>query len=562
MALYLEALTEKGEPVKLMLSPGKPVVLGRAMDADLSIPGDPYISRKQAEIQLGDGRLSVRRLSGASNPILYRGEEQNEFTISAGDRFVVGKTQFTLVPEATMVRLQTDSGADQRLSHTISEQDLYTMGGRSDRLRLLDLLELPEMLRSKPRNEFFVHLAALLRIATNARWSSITNEAGSVLAKDAADASVTSFTMSRSLAQVALKEAPRPTLYLWSKPTADLKATVSEGSDWAICAAMRLAGEPPVLLYVTGEGGESGESHQENARFVGLVADMVSRSLSVQKLEGMQGRLQQYFSGPVISKILESNDPKELEPRLAQATTMFFDLRGFSKRTEGQNDKILEHLNELRRVMTAMTEEIFKENGVVLQYLGDGIMACWNVPIADEEHVNRACRAALGMAATLARIGGGWTCGIGIHSGEVVAGSLGSEQMFSYTVMGSTVNQTSRVEGITKIVETPVLVTREVAAKVGAAVARTRRVGRFQPAGMRTALDLFELLPANAGEEPIATYGKGLDAFERGEWEESYEILDRLGTGDRPARYIKSLAEMFRRRPPRDWSGVIELTEK
>ena len=83
MALYLEARTEEGEPVKLTLYPGKPVVLGRAVDADMTIMGDPYISRKQAEIQLGDGRLSVRRMAGASNPILYRGEEKAEFTISA-----------------------------------------------------------------------------------------------------------------------------------------------------------------------------------------------------------------------------------------------------------------------------------------------------------------------------------------------------------------------------------------------------------------------------------------------------------------------------------------------
>jgi adenylate cyclase len=265
---------------------------------------------------------------------------------------------------------------------------------------------------------------------------------------------------------------------------------------------------------------------------------------------------------PVISKIMGSSDLKELEPRVSQSTIMFFDIRGFSRRTEGKNEKILAHLGDLKAVMTAMTDEILKENGVVLQYTGDGILACWNVPIADSLHVDRACRAALGMASRIGEVTDGWRCGIGLHTGEVVAGTIGSEQVFFYGVMGAVVNQASRVEGITKVLEVPVLATREVAERVSGEAAAALRLGRFQPAGMSTALDLYEISPPPLDAGRAELFAKGLEALEKGEWEKAYETLDRLPTKDLPARYLKSLAESYRRHPPKDWRGTIELAEK
>ncbi len=564
MGLFIEARCEGREPVKLSLIPGQSAVIGRSPEADLRIAGDSFVSRRAAVVYLDSDRLSVKRVAGASNPIVFNGEEKDEFVVEAGEGFVIGKTRFFLLSEATFVKMQAETKIDPKLLRTISDNDMYAMGGHSERLRLLDLLELPEMLRSKSRAEFFVHLAALLRMATGGRWVSVTTEEGKLLALDMADMNVKQVQISRSLANVALKEAPRPTIYFWSNPEEDFRATIQEGTDWAICAAMKLPGESPLILYVAGQGGgdASASAHQENARFVGLVADMVGRSLAVQQLESWQGRLQQYFSGPVISKILKSSDPKELEPRLAQSTVMFFDLRGFSRRTEGQNEKILSYLGELRQVMTAMTRWVFEEQGVVLQYQGDGMLACWNVPIADPKHIDRACRAALKMCATLKELRGDWKCGIGLHTGEVVAGSIGSEQMFSYSVMGSVVNQASRVEGITKAVESPILVTREIADGVSPAVAVPLRIGKFRPVGMATALDLFELQPPQGDAKRMESFGKGLEALEAGDWEKAYEILDVLPAADRPARFLKSLAEAYRRHPPRDWKGVVELTEK
>lgn len=567
-ALHLDVTSEGHDVRRVALAVGKRYTIGRTSEADVPVQEDHFLSRLHAEVDLNDGRLKVRKVAGAANPIGFQGKERDEFTLEPGQWFVIGKTRFTLVQEGSSTagfeRVSTTPTSESapQLSHTLNDVELYEVEGHTDRLRLLDLLELPELLRNQPRAEFFVHLAGVLRLATSAKWACVAREDGTVLAKDSGSDMIGEVSLSRSLIQSALKDAPRPTFYVWSSGAGDMMATVQEGADWAICSAIRLPGEPALILYVLGEGIGEPFALKNHSRFVGLVADMVGRSLSVQRLEGWQSRLQRYFSGAIIEKILGSADPKELEPKVTDSTVMFFDLRGFSKRTEGQNEKIVSYLAELKKIMTTMTEEIFKENGVVISYMGDGILACWNVPVPDSKHVDQACRSALRMIEALRTLPGNWNCGIGLHTGQVVAGAIGSEQVFSYGLMGTVVNQASRVEGITKAVETPILVTKEVADRVSADVAVPMRIGRFQPAGMGVALDLYELAPPPANAARITPFTEGLKAFEAGDWERAYGLLDPLGANDRPARYLKLLADSYRRRPPREWRGVIDLVEK
>lgn len=553
MAASLEAVGDAGRPMKAGLEPGRALLIGRGEKAQLRLVEEPALSRAHAEARLDGEVLRVRRLEGAANPLFYKGEAREEVVLGSGEHFVIGRTRFWF-----RLAAETGDGAPE-YQHTLHEKELYALGG-TDRLKLLDLLELPELLRTKSEEEFFLHVAALLRLATGARETRVATEDGRTLGEDSADDRASGFAWSKRLVAAALKEAPRPTLFRWSAG-GEAQATVREGVDWAACAAARVPGEPAIVFYIAGSGGADEAALQENARLVGLIADMTGRTLSVRRLESRERRLERFFAGPVIERILEG-DAKALDPRVAQSTVLFFDIRGFSKRTEGKNEKILEYIGELRRAMTAMTEEIFKENGVVLQYMGDGILACWNVPLEDAAHVDRACRAALAMAARLGGVTGGWRCGIGIHTGEVVAGAIGSEQLFSYGLLGAVVNQASRIEGITKAVETPILVSRDVAEKVSAGAASTVRVGRFQPAGMTAALDLFELSAPGGDPARAEALAKGLAAFEAGDWERAYDALDALPSSDRPARYLKSLAEQNRRHPPKDWRGVIELSEK
>ncbi len=565
MAVFIEVIRE-GKPIDRREIPaGRHVVIGRTDDADWRIVKEPFLSRKHVEVQLESGHLKVRRIPEASNPIFYGGEEKDEFTLKPGDYFIIGKTRFQFLSEESTPPVSQPPTPD--VQHAIKASELYSMGGDSDRMRLHDLLELPNILRTQNRHDFFIHIASMLRMATDASWACVMTEEGKILGKDSADDRNIDLRISRTLTKKALDDSPAPTFYCWSQSAEGLKATFQEGIDWAICAAARIPGEPAVFFYAAGRGVNSDPSsqvHRDNTRFIGLVADMVGRSMSVSHLQTWQDQLKRFFSGAIASKILQSPNLKDLEPRVAHSTVMFFDIRGFSKRTEDNNEKLLSYIGELRRVMTAMTDIILEEKGVVLQYTGDGILACWNVPFDDPGHVNCACRAALRMTSEISKVSDGWQCGIGLHTGEVVAGTIGSDQVFSYGLMGSVVNQASRVEGITKVVEIPVLVTREVAERVSNDVAVPMCIGRFQPAGMTTPLDLFDLVRPPGDPKRADIFSRGLKAFEKGEWDTAYEILDDLPAKDRPARFIKLLTEEYRRskKPTQGWNGVIQLTEK
>ena len=565
---------------------GDQLMLGASRQADWPITREPYLSRRHAELHVKQGRLEVSKVSTARNPILHKGAPVEQFMMSPGDFFVIGSTRFILEldkSEKGDAGSPTSPEASPVYQFTLGADELKPKHHRGDRLRLLDLMELPEILRTKSRNEFYVYACGLLRLTTDARWVRVLTcdeERCTILAEDANVDRATARPISQVLVDAAMQAAPNPVTHCWSHTQEGaIAATAHEGIDWAVCCGMPVPGETPILLYLAGDidaGGaypgfdtQSGAQAflRDTSRLVGLVADMIARAMSLQKVEGWQTRLGRFFSGKLVSKILEAEGTNELKPRIAEAAIMFFDIRGFSLLTEGNLEHILEYEGDLRRALTAMTQCIYDHGGVVLRYMGDGILACWNVPYAVDDHVGQAALAALDMVEQMEAVTDGWACGIGLGVGDVVAGSLGSEQIYAYDVLGTVPNQTARVEGITKIVGVPILVTGDVAARLPADRMLTRRVARFRPAGMDVELDLYtiERMPTDAAalkeaRERIAVHAQGLEAFEAGDWEQAFEKLHPIVQADAAARYVYKLA--LQGKPPRDWKGIVELSVK
>lgn len=541
------------------LAPVRPLVIGRSEKADWRFEGESFLSRRHVEVRLSGKTLAVRKLPEASNPVIRDGEVRDEFVLADGESFVIGTTLFRFVLPRREISIRLSEDEPSR-THTMSAAELYAHETTSDKHRLHDLLELPEILRTRDRAGFYAHIAGMLRLATGAVWSCVLTEEARILGEDCVN-DVTRFSVSRTLLSKAVAEAPQPTLYCWSLGSDQTQATVLEGINWSICAAVKIPGESAVAFYVAGSGESDARSRklrEESARFVGLVADIVGRSLALDR----EKRLEHYFSGPVVKKILKSANPADLEPRLARGTVMFFDIRGFSKKSEGKLEKMVEHFRDIKTVMTAMTGIILAEHGTVLSYIGDAIFACWNLPYEDPEHIDRAVRAAMAMSRELERITEGWQCGIGLHCGEVVAGTIGSDQIFSYGVMGPVVNQASRVEGITKQVGVRILVSREVAERISPSVAIAVRIGKFRPAGMDNPIDLYDLTEASGEVFRREIFDEGLAAFEAGNWDKAYQTLHALPAEDMAARFIMGRAAEYSKNPPKDWKGVIALREK
>ena len=199
--------------------------------------------------------------------------------------------------------------------------------------------------------------------------------------------------------------------------------------------------------------------------------------------------------------------------------------------------------------------------------------------MVQDDMVLRACQAALAIRAQFGAAAlreshtlSGFRVGIGLSAGHAVAGGIGAkDQLNKVTVFGPVVNLAARLEGMTKILQTPILID-EVAAKfvraeISTDVARCRRVAKIKPYGLDNVLVVSELLPPEAEypdlkNEHIEAYENALDKFIEGDWPEAIKLLHHVPPEDRVQDLLTEFIIINKRTPPPKWDGVIELRSK
>lgn len=172
-----------------------------------------------------------------------------------------------------------------------------------------------------------------------------------------------------------------------------------------------------------------------------------------RQLTGLFG---QYVPPELVEEMAQHPESISLEGESRELTVLFSDVRGFTTISEGLDPKQLTQL--MNEFLTPMTHIIHHGRGTIDKYMGDAIMAFWGAPLPDPQHASRAVRAALEMIAGMRALqekfkARGWPeirIGVGLNSGEMVVGNMGSEFRMAYTVMGDAVNLGSRLEGLTK----------------------------------------------------------------------------------------------------------------
>jgi len=195
-----------------------------------------------------------------------------------------------------------------------------------------------------------------------------------------------------------------------------------------------------------------------------LFTMIVYRILTEEKeKKKIQGMFSNYVSKSVVDELLKHPEKLELGGEDKEITVLFSDIRGFTTLSENLKEPqvLVAHLNEY---LSAMTDLIFKYEGTLDKYVGDEIMAFWNAPVEQERHAEFACRTALEMMEVLHALNDGWpenkklNIGIGLNTGIMTVGNMGSKSRMDYTLMGDSVNLGARLEGTNKIYGTNIII--------------------------------------------------------------------------------------------------------
>jgi adenylate cyclase len=275
-----------------------------------------------------------------------------------------------------------------------------------------------------------------------------------------------------------------------------------------------------------------------------------------------------YLSGDVIEKIIR--DPKHLQlgGEKRELTIMFTDLAGFSTFSEKLGPVELTGL--LNDYLSEMTDIIMDEGGTLDKYEGDAIIAFWNAPLEQSDHAVRACRAALRCQRRLAelrsafqqRIGAVLRMRVGLNTGSVVVGNMGSRKRFNYTILGDAANLASRLEGANKAFGTETMVS-ESTWRLASAEFTGRPLADLRVVGRKSAVAVYELTGFAADTLPDGweTFAAGLALFRKGDFTEAAEVFQRLPDDPAAEQYARRCAVLQANRPA-SWDGVWELTQK
>jgi adenylate cyclase len=220
---------------------------------------------------------------------------------------------------------------------------------------------------------------------------------------------------------------------------------------------------------------------------------------SEKKRKEIRKTFSHYLSPSILENVLAHPESLRLGGEKVEATVLFSDIAGFTTIAEGMAPE--EVANLLNRYFGEMTKIIFEYKGTVDKFIGDGVMAFWGAPVPDSDHALNACRAAISMQRRLKSFREELQglrlpeifIRIGIHTGPVIVGNMGSSELFDYTALGDTVNLASRLEGANKEFGTSVMISHSVYEKVANRV-KARPLGSIKVKGKSKETGVYELM--------------------------------------------------------------------
>lgn len=292
-------------------------------------------------------------------------------------------------------------------------------------------------------------------------------------------------------------------------------------------------------------------------------------------------QFQSYLSPDLVAKLIKDPSLLKLGGEEKELSILFSDVRGFTSISEHYGKDVQGLTKIMNRYMTAMTRTILETGGTLDKYIGDAQMAFWNAPLDETKHCKDAVKAALemlgsldGFNKTIAEEGvPAFGMGIGINTGVVVVGNMGSEQRFDYTCLGDAVNLASRLEGQSKNYGVFIVLGPVTAERIGDDYF-TIELDCIAVKGKKEGVTIFTVFynpDAGAAAEWLLareTHNEMLSAYRAQDWKKAIKLVNELkgefdGNMDNYYElWLERIEEMRTANLPADWDGVFRATSK
>ncbi|MDH5545345.1 MAG: adenylate/guanylate cyclase domain-containing protein [Gammaproteobacteria bacterium] len=283
----------------------------------------------------------------------------------------------------------------------------------------------------------------------------------------------------------------------------------------------------------------------------------------------------QYVPPELVDEMSRHQEGYGMEGETREMTVLFSDIRGFTNMSENMEPKQLTLL--MNEYLTEMTSCVHHHRGTIDKYIGDALMAFWGAPLSDPQHARNALLSSMEMIERLPEVNArfeekGWkpiNIGIGLNTGKMNVGNMGSRFRMSYTVLGDAVNLGSRLESLTKRYGVSIIVSESVAAQVPELHYReldlVRVVGKKQP------ITIYEPLASDLHQqakvqEELGLYETALSLYRQQRWLDARTIFTDLIMHHRGRllyqMYIGRCVHFLKEPPPEDWDGVYNISSK
>jgi adenylate cyclase len=293
------------------------------------------------------------------------------------------------------------------------------------------------------------------------------------------------------------------------------------------------------------------------------INEFLNIAFSESRIKDLRKAFSSYVSIELLDLITANPSMLKLGGEKKEITILFSDIRNFTSLSESMEPESL--LSLLNSFLDPMTKEILKHGGMMDKYIGDAIMALYNVPLDQLEHEKAASRSALALMEVLARINREFhihlDIGIGIHTGDAIIGNIGSQIRFDYTAIGDSVNLASRLEGLTKSYRANIILSENTANKLDETFL-LRPLDKVRVKGKQESVFIYELMSLTSKNiDLVKRFKEALELYFSGDFTAALGIFNEL-MDDGPSEVMAKRCKHLSSNPPMEWDGSWTMTTK